>query len=105
VLDIALLGIGEDGHTASLFPHNPALEARGVAAVAVHDAPKPPPERVSLSLEVLRSARSVILLASGAAKAAALARALAGPDAAVPASLLVGERLSVIADTAALASV
>ena len=105
VLDIALLGIGEDGHTASLFPHNPALEARGVAAVAVHDAPKPPPERVSLSLEVLRSARSVILLASGPAKAAALARALAGPDAAVPASLLVGERLSVIADTAALASV
>ena len=105
VLDIALLGIGEDGHTASLFPHNAALEARGVAAVAVHDAPKPPPERVSLSLEVLRSARSVILLASGPAKAAALARALAGPDAAVPASLLVGERLSVIADTAALASV
>ena len=105
VLDIALLGIGEDGHTASLFPHNPALEARGVAAVAVYDAPKPPPERVSLSLEVLRSARSVILLASGPAKAAALAQALAGPNPAVPASLLVGERLSVIADTAALASV
>ena len=105
VLDIALLGIGEDGHTASLFPHNPALEARAVAAVAVHDAPKPPPDRVSLSLEVLRSARSVILLASGPAKAAALARALAGPDPAVPASLLVRDRLSVIADTAALAAV
>jgi 6-phosphogluconolactonase len=105
VLDIALLGIGEDGHTASLFPHNPALEARDVAAVAVHDAPKPPPDRVSLSLEVLRGARSVILLASGPAKAAALARALAGPDPAVPASLLVRDRLSVIADTAALAAV
>jgi 6-phosphogluconolactonase len=105
VLDIALLGIGEDGHTASLFPHNPALEARDVAAVAVHDAPKPPPDRVSLSLEVLQCARSVILLASGPAKAAALARALAGPDPAVPASLLVRDRLSVIADTAALAAV
>ncbi len=105
VLDIALLGIGEDGHTASLFPHNPALEARGVACVAVHDAPKPPPDRVSLSLEVLRGARSVILLASGPAKAAALAKALADPDPAVPASLLVRDRLAVIADTAALAAI
>ena len=103
VLDIVLLGIGEDGHTASLFPHNPALHARGVACVPVHNAPKPPPDRVSLSLEVLRDARSVILLASGAAKAPALARALAGADPDVPASLLVGDRLSVIADTAALA--
>ena len=74
-----------------------------MACVAVHDAPKPPPDRVSLSLEVLRSARSVILLASGSAKAAALARALADPDPAVPASLLVRDRLAVIADTAALA--
>jgi 6-phosphogluconolactonase len=105
VLDIALLGIGEDGHTASLFPHNPALDARGVACVAVHDAPKPPPDRVSLSLEVLRSARSVILLASGPAKAAALAKALADADPAVPASLLVHDHLAVIADTAALADV
>jgi 6-phosphogluconolactonase len=104
VLDIALLGIGEDGHTASLFPHNPALHAHGMACVPVHDAPKPPPDRISLSLEVLRNARSVILLASGSAKAAALASALAGPDPAVPASLLVGDHLSVIADTAALAA-
>jgi glucosamine-6-phosphate deaminase len=54
---------------------------------------------------VLRGARNVILLASGAAKAAALAKALAGPDPAVPASLLVRERLAVIADAAALAAV
>ena len=105
VLDIVLLGIGEDGHTASLFPHNPGLAVRGAAAVAVHDAPKPPPDRVSLSLEVLQGARSVILLASGAAKAAALARALAGPDPAVPASLLIADRLAVIADGEALAGV
>ena len=105
VLDIVLLGIGEDGHTASLFPHSPALTARGVVCVAVHDAAKAPPDRVSLSLEVLRLARSSILLASGSAKAAALARALAEPDPAVPASLLARDRLTVIADTEALADV
>jgi 6-phosphogluconolactonase len=103
VLDVVLLGIGEDGHTASLFPHNPALEAAGALCVAVHDAPKPPPDRVSLSLEVLRAARATILLVTGTAKAQALARALGPPDPAVPASLLRRERLTVIADAAALA--
>jgi 6-phosphogluconolactonase len=102
VLDIVLLGIGEDGHTASLFPHNAALERSGIACVAVHDAPKPPPDRVSLSLETLRAARATILLASGPGKAQALAGALAAPDQAVPASLLNRERLTVIADSAAL---
>jgi len=100
-LDIVLLGIGEDGHTASLFPGNPALDAGGVA-VAVHDAPKPPPERVSLSLGVLRAAGATIILASGASKAAALAGALGDPDPSVPASLLDRDRLTVVADLAAL---
>jgi len=103
VLDVLLLGIGDDGHTASLFPHNPALAVRGAACVAVHAAPKPPPDRVSLSLEVLRLARATILLASGSGKADALARALAQPDPAVPASLLDRDHLTVIADSAALA--
>ena len=71
--------------------------------MAVHDAPKPPPDRVSLSLDVLRAARATILLATGAAKAHALARALGAPDPAVPSSLLERERLTVIADAAALA--
>lgn len=105
VLDVILLGIGEDGHTASLFPHNPALEAHDLAAVAVHDAPKPPPERVSLTLGVLRGAAATILLASGSGKADALALALAGPNSAVPSSLLARDRLTVIADGAALARV
>ncbi len=103
VLDIVLLGIGEDGHTASLFPHNAALDAHGAAVVAVHNAPKPPPDRVSLGIDVLRGARSAILLATGSGKAAALAGALAPPDPAVPASLLERTRLTVIADRAALA--
>jgi 6-phosphogluconolactonase len=88
-----------------LFPHNQALEVRDLAAVAVHDAPKPPPERVSLTLGVLRAAAASILLASGSGKAEALALALAGPDPAVPSSLLARDRLTVIADGAALAGV
>ena len=68
-LDLALLGLGEDGHVASLFPHSPALDARGEVCVAVHDAPKPPPDRVSLTLDVLRAARSTVVLAVGEGKA------------------------------------
>jgi 6-phosphogluconolactonase len=105
VLDVIVLGIGEDGHTASLFPDNPALRARGAACLPVHDSPKPPPDRVTLSLEVLNAARSSVLLATGAGKAQALARALGAPEPTVPSSLLDGSRLTVIADAAALAEV
>jgi 6-phosphogluconolactonase len=73
-LDLVLLGIGPDGHTASLFPGHPALEAGGWAA-AVRDAPKPPPERVTLSLHALTSARRVLFLVTGEDKAQAVARA------------------------------
>lgn len=86
-LDLALLGLGEDGHTASLFPGHPALDADALA-VAVLDAPKPPPERVTLTLPVLRAARSRLVLATGAGKADAVVAVLRGPDRAVPASLL-----------------
>jgi 6-phosphogluconolactonase len=101
VLDVAMLGIGEDGHVASLFAHHPGLETRGRACVAVHDAPKPPPERVTLTIDVLRAARRVLVLATGAGKAGAVAAALAGPDPAVPASLLTGAAVEMIVDPAA----
>ncbi len=101
-LDIALLGIGEDGHTASLFPGHPEVEDRsGALCLPVRDAPKPPPERVTLSLPVLRGARACMLLVAGAGKAGALAKVLAGPDPRTPASLLASERLHVVADEAA----
>ncbi|MBK6288992.1 MAG: 6-phosphogluconolactonase [Gammaproteobacteria bacterium] len=73
--DLVLLGVGEDGHTASLFPGRPhALDA---LCEAVLDAPKSPPRRVSMGIAALRQTREVLVLASGAAKAPALARWLA----------------------------
>jgi len=73
-LDIVVLGIGEDGHTASLFPGHPGLEAKGWAA-GVRNSPKPPPERITLTLPALRLAREVIILATGAGKAKAISLA------------------------------
>ena len=78
VFDVVLLGIGADGHTASLFPHTPALHERRRIAAAV-EAPVTPSRRVTLTFPVLNAARTVLILTSGADKAPAVARALA-PD-------------------------
>jgi 6-phosphogluconolactonase len=102
VLDLIALGIGPDGHVASLFPGAPTLDAGEQAiCLGVDNSPKPPPERITLSLAVLRAARRCLLLATGAGKADAIAAALAEPSNHVPASLLVRERLTVIVDDAA----
>lgn len=67
--DLVLLGLGEDGHTASLFPGQDWGETKSApAALAVTNAPKPPPQRVSLSAQRLSNARQVVFLVSGAAK-------------------------------------
>ncbi len=100
-LGLTLLGLGEDGHTASLFAGNPALDLDGVA-VGVRGAPKPPGERVSLTLDFLNASGRIVLLVAGEGKRDALARVLAGPDPDVPASLLERARLTIIADDAAL---
>ena len=102
VLDVIVLGIGPDGHIASLFPGARTLDAgQGALCLGVSDSPKPPPERITLSLAVLRAARGCLLLATGASKADAVAAMLGEQTPHVPASLLRRERLTVILDDAA----
>ena len=70
-LDIVVLGMGEDGHTASMFPGNPALDDQR-SAVPVYDAPKPPSERISIGLNTLKDAALCIVIATGESKYDAL---------------------------------
>lgn len=75
--EVVMLGVGPDGHIASLFPGQPQLDVTDRAAVAVTDSPKPPPERISLTYPTLNRARAVWLLVSGDGKSEAVAAALA----------------------------
>lgn len=75
--DLVLLGLGPDGHVASLFPGFPQLDIDDRIAVAVSDSPKPPPERISLTFTALNQAGEVWFLVAGEGKADAVARALA----------------------------
>lgn len=72
--EVVMLGVGPDGHVASLFPGHPALGAEAVA-VGVTDSPKPPPQRITLTLPALNRARAVWFVASGTTKAEAVAAA------------------------------
>lgn len=80
VLDVCLLGLGPDGHVASLFPGHRSEQQTG-RVIAVRDSPKPPPERISLTLEVINNADEVWFVATGGEKAEAAARAISGDDA------------------------
>ena len=74
-LDLIFLGMGEDGHTASLFPDNDVtLTPPDTFVAAVHNAPKPPPDRMTLTLKTINAASNVIFLVGGAGKRDALQR-------------------------------
>lgn len=79
-LDHVWLGVGEDGHTLSLFPGLEAVEVTDRLTVGVHDSPKPPPERLTLTLNALEGAKDCLIIAAGAGKAEVIAGALQGDD-------------------------
>jgi 6-phosphogluconolactonase len=79
-LEVVWLGVGEDGHCLSLFGGRPELEVTDRLVVAVHHAPKPPPDRVSLTLTALAGTERLLVLAAGEAKAGPVAGARAGDD-------------------------
>ena len=87
--DVLMLGVGEDGHVASLFPEHPVLNETGPTA-AVHNSPKPPPTRITLTMPTIQSADEVWLIAAGPDKTDAVGAALNG-DKSKPAAHATGQ--------------
>lgn len=104
-IDLALLGVGPDGHTASLFPGSPALSAGDRRAVAASPGHEPFVERVTMTVSTLRSARAIVYLVAGTGKAVAVRDAFGREDPAVPAGVVRSARGSTdaILDRAAAA--
>ena len=105
--DVCFLGVGPDGHIASLFPDRSEIQITDRAVVAVRDSPKPPPARITKTRPVINSSKRVWLVLAGADKAAALGLALAGASyASVPAAGAKGrKRTTFFVDQAAAAQV
>ncbi|WP_027478942.1 6-phosphogluconolactonase [Gryllotalpicola ginsengisoli] len=94
--DITFLGVGPDGHIASLFPEMAGIRVTDAPVIAVRNSPKPPPERLSLTRPVINSSERVWLVLSGTDKASALGLALAGASyTEVPAAGAKGRRRTV----------
>jgi 6-phosphogluconolactonase len=91
--DVLMLGLGPDAHVASLFPEHPALHEREASTIGVRGAPKPPPNRVSMTFPSLCAAREVWFLVSGPDKAGAVGLALSGAgQLQAPAAGVIGTR-------------
>ena len=94
--DVHLLGMGGEGHVNSLFPDTRAVREEHRLVVAVTDSPKPPPQRITLTLPAVRRSREVWLVVGGAAKADAVAAAIGGADPVdVPAAGAIGSEKTV----------
>ena len=90
VFDVCLLGLGEDGHIASLFPGHPSFtQSTSATVIGVSEAPKPPPDLMSLTIPAINRSRAVWVLVSGEEKSDAVARALAG-DVDLPSAAISG---------------
>jgi 6-phosphogluconolactonase len=98
--DLAFMGLGPDGHTASLFPGDPALDEKERWVVRVS---RPDHERMTLTLPLLSAVRLVVFLVAGEEKHDALRRMMAGED--IPANRVAAERVVVLADAAAASGV
>lgn len=101
--DLVYLGMGPDGHVASLFPGKPAPRA-GLTVMAEHDSPKPPPQRLSLTFEALNTADRVWFVVAGADKSVAASEALANNGSSLPAAKVMGTRETIWFIDAAAAS-
>jgi 6-phosphogluconolactonase len=96
-LDLALLGVGPDGHVCSLFPSHPLLRERQRLVAPIADAPKPPRRRLTLTLPALWEAAVVVVAALGEAKAGVLREALEEPSCSLPVALVMrGARRTVV---------
>ena len=92
VFDVVLLGVGEDGHVASLFPRSRAAAESKAWVAAVTDSPKPPPRRLTLTMPVLSAARVLCVAAFGTEKAQPLRDAVRDPSAVTPLAQLLRSR-------------
>jgi len=88
-LDLALLGMGPDGHVCSLFPGHPLLQERTRWVAEITDSPKPPPRRLTLTLPVLAASRAIWVAAFGAEKARPIRAAIEDPTSQLPVALAV----------------